>query len=168
MRAQAVAARSYVLAGDTRWGSWATTCDSTQCQVYEGYGVEHPATDLAIAATARQVRAVPGGPVARTEFSSSTGGWTAGGVFPAVRDDGDDHVENLRHTWTTTRSPQAIAEAFPGRGAFLGFDSFVRDGNGPQGGRILSVRLRFAGGDVTRTGEQLRSDLGLWSAWWSL
>lgn len=168
VRAQAVAARSYVLAGDTRWGTWATTCDSTQCQAYEGFGVEDPRTDLAILATARTVRAIPGGPIARTEFSSSSGGWTAGGVFPAVRDDGDDYVENPHHTWTETRSKDQIERAFPGRGAFLGFADFVRDGNGPQGGRIVSARLRFTGGDVTRTGEQLRSDLGLRSSWWSL
>jgi len=39
LRAQAVAARSYVMAGDSRWGDLATTCDSTSCQVYQGWRI---------------------------------------------------------------------------------------------------------------------------------
>ena len=50
VRAQAVAARSYVLAGDTRWGTWATTCDDQTCQVYQGFGNEHALTTAAVVA----------------------------------------------------------------------------------------------------------------------
>ncbi|HYI62290.1 MAG TPA: DUF4214 domain-containing protein [Acidimicrobiales bacterium] len=187
LRVQAVAARSYLLAGDTRWTdggvAWATSCDTTQCQAYAGYGSrssiggavtrsEDSRSDAAVAATARQVRQRSGGAVARTEFSSSTGGWTAGGDFPAVIDEGDDTSRNSRHTWTVDLEASAVESAFDGRqghdvGAFLGFDSYVRNGLGDQGGRVLSVRARFTGENVTLTGDQVRSLLGLNSNWFA-
>lgn len=167
VRAQAVAARSYMLAGDTRWSPFATTCDSTTCQSYQGFGAEHPLTDTAIAATAGQVRRHAGGAIARTEFGASSGGWTAGGEFPAVVDLGDDHSGNPNHTWSTTVTAAQVAAAFPGNGAFLGFGPAARDGNGALGGRVLTIRLLFSGGAITRTGEQVRSALGLRSSWFA-
>jgi peptidoglycan hydrolase-like amidase len=168
VRAQAVAARSYLLAGDVRWGDWATTCDSTACQAYHGFGVEDVRTDTAVAATTGQVRRTGAGAIARTEFASSSGGWTAGGVFPAVVDDGDDVAGNAFHTWTVTVTRAAVEDAYPGRGEFLGFTGFVRNGHGDQGGRITQVQLSFADGTLTQTGEQVRSALGLRSDWWAV
>ena len=96
LRSQAVAARSYALA-ERRW-TWADTCSSDSCQVYYGFagnagvftGFEDPRTDAAIDATRGVVRRMNStGSIARAEFSSSTGGWSAGGTFPAVVDVGD-------------------------------------------------------------------------------
>lgn len=171
LRAQAVAARSYVLAGDTRWGTWATTCDSVTCQVYGGYSAEDPRTDASVSTTTGVVRRTAGGAIARTEFSSSTGGWSAGGVFPAVADAGDAYASNPHRNWSVTFTAAQIAAAFPGRGTFLGFDTWVRNGHGDWGGRVVSVRLLFSGGasggSLTRTGEQVRSALGLKSDWFT-
>ena len=108
LRAQAVAARSYA-AAEKRNG-FSNTCDTISCQVYKGRGIytgtsfqslEDPRTDLAIAETANEIRVVPktGKPV-RTEFSASTGGYTAGGDFPAVPDEGDAIAANPNHSWT--------------------------------------------------------------------
>lgn len=183
VRAQALAARSYALSGDVRWGSWATTCDSQTCQVYGGYGtraegsgtivrLEDARTDLAVRQTTNEVRVFPDGRIARTEFSSSTGGWTAGGVFPAVRDDGDDISSNPHHSWTVTLSRAQIEAAFDayfGRdmGAWTGFDQYVRDGHGDLGGRVVRVRAGFSNGNVSVTGEQMRSILSLKSGWFA-
>jgi len=183
VRAQAVAARSYALSGDTRWGSWATTCDTSSCQAYPGYGTrrtgsstitvnEDRRTNAAVAATVGQVRIDLGGRVARTEFSASSGGWTAGVTFPAVVDEGDDHVGNPHHSWSATFTRSEVEAAFDRRqgrdmGGFRGFDSWRRDGNGDLGGRVISVRARFANGDVTLTGEQLRALFGLKSGWFT-
>lgn len=185
VRAQAVAARSYLLAGDARWSPWATTCDSpASCQVYEGYGtraaggtaitkVEDPRTDAGVSATANQVRVFTGtSRIARTEFSSSTGGWTAGGLFPAVVDDGDDYASNPQRSWSVSVARTTIESAFDARqgrdmGTFQSFDSIVRNGLGAAGGRVTSLRARFSGGDVTLSGEQLRALLGLKSSWFT-
>src|SRR6202040_848272 len=93
LKAQAVAARSYGLSYAIAAG---VICDTTSCQAYggravsngtgfhdlEGAGIYVATTDAAVASTAGQVRicvgspGCPAGSVARTEFSSSTGGWT--------------------------------------------------------------------------------------------
>jgi SpoIID/LytB domain protein len=185
VRAQAVAARSYLLSGDTRWSPWATTCDSpASCQVYEGYGtraaggttitkVEDPRTDAGVSTTAGQVRVFTGtSRIARTEFSASTGGWTAGGTFPAVVDEGDDYASNPNRSWSVTVPRTQIESSFDARqgrdmGTFQSFDSIVRNGLGADGGRVTSIRARFSGGDVTLSGEQLRLLLGLRSSWFT-
>lgn len=182
VRAQAVAARSYALAGDTRWGTWATTCDTSTCQSYAGYGTraegsstivgnEDVRTTRAITDTAGLVR-TRSGRMARTEFGTSSGGWTAGGDFPAVPDDGDDYAGNPHHSWTVTLSGAQIEAAFDARqgrdmGTFRGFDSWSRDGRGDLGGRVLGVRARFSGGDVSLTGDQARTTLLLKSSWFA-
>lgn len=122
VRAQAVAARSYGLQQARSYyydGSstrYATTCDTTSCQVYGGAArrstasgastsVEHSLTDQAIAATANVVRRWPtghakAGQLVSTEFSASNGPQTAGGEFPSVADVGDDTTSNPNHRWT--------------------------------------------------------------------
>ncbi len=183
VRAQAVATRSYALAGDTRFQPWATTCDNTRCQVYPGYGfrangsstvvkVEDPRTDWATGATGRQVRRFPSGAVARTEFFPSTGGWTAGGTFPAVPDEGDDTTANPSHTWTTTISRATLEGTFDRRqgrdvGTYEGVDILQRNGLGADGGRVLSMRVRFSAVDVTLTGDDFRALFGLRSNWFT-
>jgi len=183
VEAQAVAARSYVLAGDSRFAPWATTCDTSQCQVYQGYAfraagssavalVEDPRTDWATGVTGGEVRRLPDGTVARTEFFPSTGGWTAGGLFPAVADGGDDTAANPNHDWTTTIDRTTLEAAFDRRqgldvGTYEGIDILRRNGLGDEGGRVLSMRVRFTGSDVTLTGDAFRSLLGLRSNWFT-
>ena len=172
LRAQAVAARSYALAGDTRYGL-ADTCDDIFCQVYRGFGTntagaielfESTNGDLAVAQTAGQVRRTGSNSVARTEFSSSTGGFTAGGAFPAVPDEGDDVSANPNHHWTARVPVTAVEEAFdaeanPDRdfGAFRGFTVVSRNGLGEDGGRVVRVRGEFANGSLEISGDRFRS-----------
>jgi SpoIID/LytB domain protein len=168
LRAQAVAARSY--AAVERRSGYANTCDTTACQVYRGRGeyragtftsFEDTRTDQAVSDTANEVRVDPttGAPV-RTEFSSSTGGQTAGGVHPAVVDDGDATPNNPHNKWTF-RVPASKLENGRGLGALLAVEATKRDGLGPDGGRVQQVRLLFTKGTVTMGGGELASLLGL-------
>ncbi len=131
VRAQAVAARSYGLQQNRTYtypGSsqrYATTCDTTACQVYGGSAkrssatgsatrVEYEATDAAIAATANVVRRWPSGhplagQIVSTEFSASNGPRTAGGAFPPVNDIGDDTAPNPNHKWTRVLDADTFA-----------------------------------------------------------
>ncbi|MEM9561206.1 MAG: DUF4214 domain-containing protein [Actinomycetota bacterium] len=176
LQAQSVAARSYVLAGDTRWSDYADTCDSTLCQVYDGRfttrggsfrSATHPSTDAAIAATTGTVRLRGDGAVARTEFSSSTGGWTAGGDFPAVVDDGDAVTDNPNARWRTTVDLSSIESSY-GRGAIIGIAVVERNGLGPDGGRVVEAELRFERGSVFVDGDTVRRQFGLRSNWFSI
>ena len=61
----------------TRWPGWvprvyADTCD-LDCQTYRGLANETALTDLAVSDTAGQVMEFPGGAVAATQYSASTG-----------------------------------------------------------------------------------------------
>ncbi|MDP9019765.1 MAG: hypothetical protein M3N25_03010, partial [Actinomycetota bacterium] len=171
LRAQAVAARSYAQA-EAR-AAFAKTCDTTSCQVYGGVAVrapngtitnvEHPNTDTAVQQTSGEVRRMPSGAVARTEFSSSTGGWTAGGTFPAVEDLGDTRSPN--HNWSASLPVSTIESAFPGIGTLEAVDVTRRNGLGDGGGRVLDVVVRGSSGSVSRTGAQFRYQFGLRSDW---
>jgi SpoIID/LytB domain protein len=167
LRAQAVAARSYAYAENR---SVAKTCDTTACQVYAGAGragvsQEDPRTDAAIATTATSVLRGGNGAIVRTEFSSSTGGWSAGGQFPAVRDDGD--VASPYNRWTQGVAGSTIAAAF-GVGSFVSATVTARNGLGADGGRVTRVRVVGSAGAVDVTGNEFRTALGLRSDWFSL
>jgi len=107
--------------------------------------------------------------VALTQFSSSTGGYTAGGVFPAVPDAGDATVSNPNHTWAQTVPSSAIESAFaPGRGALTAVNVTSRNGLGDLGGRVLSLELVFTGGTATTTGNAFAAAVGLRSNWFAV
>jgi SpoIID/LytB domain protein len=176
LRVQAVAARSYAISSPR--SSYATTCDSTVCQVYGGEYIrplasstrtplEDPRSDAAISATAGLARADSGGRVSRTEFSSSSGGWTAGGTFPAVEDLGDATAGNPNHNWSTSIDAGALAARL-GTPAITGITITQRNGLGADGGRVLQVAVDTTGGRRTFTGNQFRSSVGLKSDWFSI
>ncbi|MGK2929719.1 MAG: SpoIID/LytB domain-containing protein [Acidimicrobiales bacterium] len=181
LQVQAVAARSYAMAGDNRHrnndGSlYADTCDTTTCQVYKGRFTQasptstkeaatSTRTDAAIAATAGVVRVFTGtGRLARTEFSSTSGGWTAGGDFPAVEDLGDS-ISPV-HTWSLENVSLAPLASL-GTGNLIGITVTERNGLGADGGRVRKVRLDFdgQGSSVIVDGNTIRSRLGLRSDW---
>ncbi len=175
VQAQAVAARSYSMA-ESR-SSWYKTCDSTSCQVYAGRGrtsasgyssYEHSATDAAISATRGRVRRFKSnGAVARTEFSSSTGGSTISGTFPGVVDAGDRISSNPHHRWTK-QIPVRDIEAKYGLGHLLSVDVVGTDGSDAAGGRATGVRLRFSGGERTISADSFRWTFGLKSSWFRI
>ncbi|GAA4386122.1 SpoIID/LytB domain-containing protein [Tsukamurella soli] len=153
LRAQAVAARSYALATAPARG---TRFDDTQAsQVYDGYSHEDPRTDRAVADTAGLVRKRDGRVIA-TEFSASTGGYTAGGVFPAVPDAGD--VVSPYRDWTATVPAAEIGTDF-GIGSLRSIAVTRVQATGvPRAEEVLLVGTR---GTKTVTGDDLRSKLKL-------
>lgn len=176
LQAQSVAARSYALS--SRFAPYATTCDTTTCQVYGGShlrshatgavtSLTDPRTDAAIAATAGLVRLSANGAVVRTEFSSSTGGWSAGGAFPGVQDLGDATAANPNRAWTVTMS-RADISARLGVGQVTGLTVSRRNGAGADGGRVLDVVATTPGGPVSLSGATVRTRLGLKSDWFTL
>ncbi len=172
LEAQAVAARSYSLA-ENRYG-YAKTCDTISCQVYAGRQTringtvtsqEDRRTDAAIANTRGEIRRRSGA-TQRTEFSSSTGGYTAGGVFPAVVDEGDDISLNPNHDWSTAVSAATIESTY-GIAGFTDMTVVERNGLGEDGGRAVTVRLHFGATTIERSGSQVQAALGLKSDWFS-
>ena len=168
VRAQAVAARSYaVFERRTPRAAHYQLCDTSSCQVYGGVRAEQPGSDAAVRATAKQVR-LADGQAAFTQFSSSSGGWTAAGSRPYLRakaDPYDDWAGNAHHDWSVTLTDARLESAFPAVGDLRSIKVLDRDGNGQWGGRVLSVRLAGTRGTVTVSGDALRFGLGLKSPW---
>ena len=173
LEAQAVAARSFALAYTAAAGA---ICDTTYCQVYAGLPSQWGQTaDAQVAATAGQVlycargtACGPVGSVAMAEYSASTGGYTAGGAFPAVPDLGDAVPANPVHSWTVTLSAAAVARRFPSVGDVTSVQVVERNGLGQIGGRVLLVRISGTTGAETVTGARFAAALGLRSDWFQV
>ena len=175
LEAQAVAVRSYVLADLGGYGGYADTCDLT-CQTYRGIEYETPASIAAANDTAGEVMIMPGGQIATTEYSSSTGGYTSSAneesPFTAVPDDGDavcvTGACNTNHTWgPITVSYSAIEAAWPELGTFTGFGGAVFDPGRPDNessyGRVDTITLDGTGEPtgLTIPGTEFYVDLSL-------
>jgi SpoIID/LytB domain protein len=181
LEVQAVAARSYALAWTAASGG--AICDTTACQVYDGDQdvAGDPAassytsySDQAVSATAGQVLECTSsacgttGSIALAEFSSSTGGWSAGGAFPAVEDDGDATPSNPNHDWSTTVPAATVEAVWPSIGTLEGVAVTARNGLGDLGGRALTVEVSGSAGSVQVTGSAFAADLGLRSNWFAV
>lgn len=175
VKAQAVAARSYAAA--EKRSSVSNTCDTTACQVYGGRGryagnqftsLEDPRTDRAVAETANEIRVDPksGTPI-RTEFSASTGGFTAPGVFPPVLDEGDLVSNNPNRSWTVRLKASRLEK---GRklGSLVSITVASRDGFGEGGGRATKVAMTFINGTASMTGNELMHTFSLRSSWFDI
>jgi hypothetical protein len=151
------------------------TCDTAACQVYLGVQVqpdggattrlEDSRSDQAVADTAGVVRTMGDGNVARTEFSSSTGGWTAGGTFTAVPDDGDDTPSNPNHKWRVDVPVAAVQDAYPSVGTVKSVRVATRNGLGDWGGRATQVIIQGESGSMTVSGASFQTRLSLKSDW---
>ncbi|MGH9108348.1 MAG: SpoIID/LytB domain-containing protein [Acidimicrobiales bacterium] len=146
LEAQAVAARSYVLSDLGGYGGYADTCDLT-CQTYRGTRYLTPASAAAAQDTAGQVMVMPGGRIATTEYSSSTGGYTSsaaeGSPFTPVPDAGDAVSGNVHHTWTASVPLVAMSDNWPqyGPAPSVTVARGDRNGFGTWGGRVTQVTL---------------------------
>ncbi len=172
LEAQAVAVRSYVLADLGGYGGYADTCDLT-CQTYRGTEYETATTVAAADDTAGQVMVMPGGQIATTEYSASTGGYTSSAnqqsPFTPVPDDGDavcipNVVCNTAHRWTTSVSYAAIQAAWPQIGTFIGFPASTADPGHPfdaSFGRVDTITIQGSAQTVTIPGTEFSVDLGL-------
>ena len=102
-----------------------------------------------------------------TEFSSSTGGWTAGGVFPAVEDLGDSVDRNPNHDWNEQIPVSEVEARYSGRQLDRIFVS-ERNGLGEDGGRVIEATLIFGDETFTIDGNDFRRAFGLRSDWFSV
>lgn len=179
LEAQAVAARSYVLANAANggWNGYADICDTDDCQAYVGATYETPASDAAVADTIGLVLTESDAPasVVLARFSASTGGWTAPSAFPAVPDLGDACVDpdsalecNPNHTWQQTVSGAAISRAYRSVGTLQRVRVIERNRRGALGGRALEVLIAGTKGRIKVSGDAFASALDLRSDWFAV
>ncbi len=169
LRAQAVAARTYALRSINP-SNYYDICDTTSCQVYRGVAGESSAGNSAVAATEHLVL-LYGGKPALTQYSSSSGGYTAKGSQPylkSVRDSWDSVAGNSNHSWKVVLSAKRIEQAYPGIGDLVSIKVYDRAASGSWGGRVGKVVVTGTRSSVTTTGEKMRFALGLKSHYFRL
>jgi SpoIID/LytB domain protein len=166
MRAQAVAARTYAAyerehAGNPDYD----LCDTAACQAYGGASREHPASDTAVARTARKIL-THRGETAFAQYSASNGGWTVDGGRPYLpaKQDRYEGTSSDYYGWTVEIPVGAIEDVY-NIDNLTGIAIETRDGNGRRGGRVGTVRLENAdtGWTGTVTGDSFRRNFGLLS-----
>jgi len=173
LRAQAVAARTYVLheAAKRRGADWDVLATEFS-QVYRGIGAETPETRAAARATAGQVLTYQGEPILAV-FHSTAGGRTeaAGDVWgedrPYLRVVDVDDEEDAPHTyWRTTIARPALEDVLEplelGVGRLEALEVVART----RGGRVKQLKIRGANRSLVADRERLRrlvSGLGLHS-----
>lgn len=168
--AQSVAARTYAAfeRSHPSAGHY-DLCDTTQCQVYGGADVEHPAATAAIKATAKQGLYYDGRP-AFTQFSASNGGYSSAGSMPYLVAQADpyDGIANPKYsTWTTTIDDTQVEKHWPAIGDLTSIEVTSRDGNGDFGGRVTDMAFIGTTGTARVDGDTVRSSLGLYSDWFT-
>src|SRR5699024_8436690 len=166
LRAETVAARTYAVQ-EMRPGRYYDICDTTACQVYGGVSAETSATNNAVTKTKGDILTYNGEP-AFTQFSSSSGGFTAKGSKPylkAVKDPWDNWSGNANHHWTKSVKRSTIQSKYPGIGKLKSMTISKRNGHGAQGGRVLKMKLTGGKGSRTIDGNEARSAFGLKSNW---
>jgi stage II sporulation protein D len=172
LEAQAVAARSYAVY-ELRPDSWYDLVPTTADQVYGGVRAERPRSDHAVYATLGQVL-MWGGHVARTYYSSSSGGrteavqdaWPGSAPIPYLRSVPDPYdTYSPHHDW----GPFGFSG--PSLAARLGFGSPIESVSVQRNDsfRAESVTFRLASGAVARrSASGIARSLHLLSTWFSI
>ena len=186
LRAQAVAARSYALAGGGKCsfpGVGAVFCPDTRDQVYGGVGAETPSTNDAVAGTAGEVlRLERGGRLdvlllhlGRQDGVRVRRVGLAPGVFPYLKSVSDpfDSI-SPHHRWGPTDAEDDCPNA--GRDCVwrgsamrraLGLAA-LNDLNVSRNSSSRAAEVHVNPGPVDFTGAQFRSTLGLRSTWFTI
>lgn len=162
LRAQAVAARTYVLRQRKPGGLFDVTA-TTASQVYRGVEAETASTREAVAATRAQVLLFEGSLV-EAVFHSSSGGvstensgeiWNQQLPYLVSVPDLDD-VSPVQN-WRQTLAPELLRKAFGEIGGALSIEVLSTSASG----RIRQARVTGPAGTLLLSGTQLRSRLGL-------
>ena len=168
LKAQAVAARTYGVFGLRPSLSY-DMCDTTACQVYRGVSAERATTNAAVKATSGKIVTYLSKP-AFTQFSSSSGGRTAKGSRPYLKDAldwFDQFGGNPHRSWSVSVSAAKVEKAFPTIGTLSTIKVTRRTGYGDWKGRVVYATLTGTKGSKTVTGNDLRFKLGLRSNWFA-
>lgn len=164
LKAQAVLARTYTLAGK-RHGSY-DLCDETHCQVYRGTAGESPNITQAVNETKGQILTYGGAP-AQTFFFSDSGGMTTsseavwGGAIPYLKPKADPMPSGSPNkTWQTQLTMAQIGSKLNAAGAGVGTLKSLRPYKRDKSGRIEQIELKGSAGTKIISGDKFRNAVG--------
>lgn len=172
LKAQAVCARSYAYVihmQDTNYGAKKgyALYDTTQSQVYKGYGYEQPKTNEAVDATRGQL-VYYNGIAVKAYFYSTSGGHTANSedvwlipypFFRAVVDNTETHQE--KKPWIVKKTKTEIASVLDNKGIGVGNVTSLSAQIRTTSGRIYQLKINGTAGSTTLKKEGISSAFSL-------
>jgi stage II sporulation protein D len=172
LQTQAVAARSYALAGRRAGLPYDVSASG---QSYFGAGAETPQGDAAVNATNAQVL-MYGDKVATTVYSSSTGGrtqsatdaWGGGAPYLVSVADPYDTISPWHNWGPVLVTGKDLAFALGGLSGKPVDATVTRNGSKRVGQLHLTLRAQGSESGASFTGNNVAADLGLRSAWFSV
>lgn len=158
LRAQAIAARSYVLNSLSPVADY-DICASTDCQVYRGISLEHPDSDRAIADTRGLVLTYAGG-FARTYYHSDSGGVLAsssevwGENLPYLQARADVAADTPHREWHQHIAPAELAQQLRLLGHDVGTPRSLEVTSQTSSGRVWELKVSGTHAAVSLSGSE--------------
>ena len=166
LRAQAVAARTYVLARASPGAAY-DVCATSDSQVYRGVRIEHPRSDQAVADTAGQVLTY-GGTFARTYYHADSGGVIAssaevwGASIPYLSAFQDVTSNGPHSSWEVRLEPGVIGAHMSAAGHHVGSVRQVRVLASSESGRVARLEVVGSNGSVVLGAVDARVQARAW------
>lgn len=169
LKAQAVAARTYMLNNLGKHGKWGfDLCTTTSCQVYKGYKGEYASTNKAVDETAGKKLTYNGKP-AEVFYFASSGGRTEdvknvwGSDIPYLKsvEDKYEPTTSAHYNWEKNLTAQKIYETMKGRGYDLGDIVSMTITKTSEAGRVTELVIKGTKDQRTYTREGCRTVFSL-------
>lgn len=167
LKAQAIAARNYTLINiDKHSAMGFDLCNTTDCQVYGGYGVEGEISNLAVDSTKGLILTYEGDLVS-CYYHSNSGGETEdvsniwSGDLPYIKGVLDPYsIGQPNDTWTLTLTASQIQSALANSGFNIGTYQSVEVNSVSNHGRVTKITFKGTSGTASLLKEQMRSIFG--------
>lgn len=163
LKAQAVAARTYAITKlGAHTGSGYQLCDTTACQVYQGYDGEAASAIRAVDDTAGEIACYNGVPI-EAVFSASTGGYTENSenvwsnkvaYLRAVPEVVEEYGDN---TWKRTLTLNELDALLSAKRESIGAAEDIEITKLSTGGRVQELKIIGSRGSKTLTKEEIRT-----------
>lgn len=178
LKAQAVAARSFAISNTNKHSANGfNLCDTTHCQVYSGYDVEKPSTNLAVDET-KDILAFYDGNIIDAQYHSTSSGFTEdsaniwGGGLPYLKSVEDKFsLESPHSNWTLSISLTDLREKLMIADINLGELKGIELLGTTATGKVDKVKIIGNLGEKTISATQFRNIVGntiFKSAWFNI
>lgn len=178
LKAQAVASRTYTVYNINKHiNEGFNLCDTTHCQVYDGYAYERPATNQAVDET-RGIMIYYDGNVIQAVFHSSSSGYTEdssnvwGSSVPYLKSVADYFsLDSPYSSWSITISLSDLNERIKNAGIAIGELKNIEILETTDTNKVKKIKLIGTLSEVEITAEAFRNIIGttsLKSAWFTI
>ncbi|WP_432665402.1 SpoIID/LytB domain-containing protein [Wukongibacter baidiensis] len=167
LKAQAVAARNFAVANmDKHMDHGFNMCSTIDCQVYGGYDIEKPRSNMAVDETTGKILTYDG-KIVSAFFHSNSGGRTEdseniwGISLPYIKGVEDQFSLGAPHsTWTKVYSPEEIKNVLNANGMSIGDIKAIYPEGYSENGRVLSLKISDGSKEVELVKEKTRALFG--------